>query len=48
MNAKKKVVEAMERFRASKIFLVEKAQVVVDFQKLDELYALYRALSGIL
>lgn len=44
VNAKE-ATKMVERFRASKSFAVEKAQVMADFQKSDEFYALCRDFS---
>lgn len=41
-KADREAVEAVEKHKASESFAVEKAQAVVDFQKLKEFYAFYR------
>lgn len=40
VRAKRDAVEAMEQYKAFESFSVEKAQAMVDFQKLEESYAL--------
>lgn len=37
-KAKKKAREAIQKYKIFKDFMVEKAQVVVDFSKLEEFY----------
>lgn len=40
-SAEREAVEAMEKYKASETFMVEKAQAIADFLKLKEFYALY-------
>lgn len=39
-DAKKEVVEVVKKFKAFEDFTVEKAQVVADFQKIEEFFTL--------
>lgn len=42
VKTKKEAIKVVEKFRAFESFAIEKAKVVVDFQKLEEFYNLYR------